>query len=147
MVQENAVVIKVEGASAWVETQRQSACASCAVNKGCGSAVLSQALGRKRNIVRVEHSEALQVGDRVVLGMDDAAFVKGSFAVYIVPLLLMFVMAVIGQTFASALGSESEGLTILFAGLGMVLGFYWLKRFSKRNRCNSDYHPRVIQKI
>jgi sigma-E factor negative regulatory protein RseC len=146
MIQENGIVTKVDGTIAWVETQRKSACESCSANKGCGSAVLSKVMGNKRNLVEVTNHSDLRVGDEVVLGLEEIALVKGSFAVYMVPLLLMIAFAIFGEYAGRALQTDSEWLTILFAGLGIVAGIYWLRAFAQKNRCNHMYHPVVIKK-
>lgn len=147
MIEENGIVVKVDGASAWVETQRKSACASCSANKGCGSAVLSNVLGRKRNIVKVAALHGLREGDRVLLGLEETALVKGSFAVYIVPLLFMFFCAGLGEFLSFSIGWRGNELfTVVFAFLGLVAGYFWLKLFAKRNQCNRMYHPVILNK-
>ncbi len=147
MIRESGVVVKIDGLSAWVETQRKSACDNCSANKGCGSAVLSKVIGRKRNIVQVERIEGLLVGDHVVLAMHESALVKGSFAIYIVPLLLMLALALIGEALGQFLFSaKTEAVTILFAAIGLGLGVMWLRYFNIKNRCNQTYHPTLLYK-
>ena len=147
MIQEKGVVVEIRDSSAWVETQRKSACDSCSANKGCGTAVMSKAFGKKRNLVEVENSLNANVGDKVLLGLEEAALVKGSFSVYIVPLLLMMGLALVGELLGNyVMNIDGEWLTILFAVLGVIAGAYWLRAFSKRNRCNGSFHPVMIRK-
>ncbi len=147
MIQESGVVIKVDGLSAWVETQRKSACDTCSANKACGNAVLNKVMGRKRNVVQVESIQGLLVGDRVVMGMHESALVKGSLAIYIVPLLLMLALALTGEILGQFLFSaKTEAVTILFAAVGLGLGVLWLRYFNIKNRCNRMYHPTVLYK-
>ena len=85
MLEETAIVISTRGEHAWVEAQRQSTCGACAANKGCGTSMLSKLFGRKvarMKALNVAHATA---GDAVIVAMNEATFLKGSFMVYMVP--------------------------------------------------------------
>ena len=97
MIEETAQVVRVDGADVWVETRRRSTCSGCAAEKGCGTAALSKVLGNRRTLVRVLADMPLRVGDQVVIGIAEQALVRGSLAVYAVPLLLLLLGAVIGD--------------------------------------------------
>jgi len=147
MIQESGVVIKVEGSTAWVETQRKTACDSCSAKRGCGNAVIAKVVGQKRSIVQVDTSDTLVAGEDVILGMNESALVKGSFAIYIVPLLLMMLFAISGEYLGGIyLAPENEFFTIITAAIGLFFGFVWLKRFNKKNRCNTLYQPVILRK-
>ncbi len=144
MIEETAYVVAVDSQGVWVETQRQSACGQCAARKGCGTAVLGKALGKKRNRVLVANPNQapVQVGDQVLIGIDESALVRGSMAVYLVPLLSFFLFGVLGQTLASRLMPGSgEGLSILFSLLGLLLGFLWARRYA---RGDQRYQPVIL---
>ncbi len=127
MIEESATVVAVDGNFAWVESERASSCDGCAANKGCGTATLQKVMGQKRTQLKAINRAEAQVGERVVIGLQEQALLKGSLYAYILPLLLLFVFAFIfEQLFAS------EGITIL-AGLGgLLLGFVLLKYLSKQ---------------
>jgi sigma-E factor negative regulatory protein RseC len=94
VIEETAIVVAVEGQTIWVETQRQTACGQCAANKGCGSAVWQKVLGKKRNILPVTGDLPVNVGDKVIIGVNEDSLVKGSIAVYAVPVVSMIAFAV-----------------------------------------------------
>jgi len=147
MIEELGVVSACDGEYAWVHTQRRSTCGQCAARQGCGTAVLAKFLGRNFSRVRALNSAAAGVGDTVIVGLREEALLRGSAAVYLVPLLAMFAMAMLGEVIAPQLGVTSEPLSIGFAMLGLVLGFVWLRVFSARNRTNTAYQPIVVRRV
>ena len=147
MLEETAQVIRVEGDTVWVETQRRSTCSGCAAEKGCGTATLSKVLGNRRNVVRVLADMPLRVGDQVVIGIREQALVRGSLAVYAVPILLLLAGALLGELGAQAFlweGAETASLVLGLAGL--IAGIYWLKRFSRQIQDDQNYQPVVLRR-
>ncbi|MCF6218876.1 MAG: SoxR reducing system RseC family protein [Gammaproteobacteria bacterium] len=127
MIEESATVVAVDDNFAWVESERASSCNSCAANKGCGTATLQKVMGQKRTQLKAINQAKARVGERVVIGLQEQALLKGSLYAYILPLLLLFVFAFVFEQLFS-----SEGITIL-AGLGgLLLGFVLLKYLSKQ---------------
>ncbi len=127
MIEESAVVVKVEGSYAWVERERQSSCGSCAANKGCGTATLQKVMGNKRSQLKALNRAQAKEGDCVVIGLQEQALLKGSLYAYLMPLLVMLLGAVIAEGMFA-----NEGLTILGGLAGLLSGFFLLKRFSER---------------
>ena len=143
MIEETAKIIDLEGEYAWVETQRKSVCNACAVNKGCGTATLSRVLGQKRTRVRTINRLGAKSGDLVVIGIQEQALVRGSFAVYAIPILLLLAGGLIGDWLGK--GSGSEGLSILLGLAGLGVGFVWLSYFSKRVKTSASYQPEILR--
>jgi len=124
VLEETATVVRVDDAGVWVETQRHSTCSGCAAEKGCGTATLSKVLGQRRTLLRVLSGQPLSVGDRVVVGIRESALVRGSFAVYAVPLLLLLAGAVMGTIGGEqGLWSNAELASVLLGSGGLVAGF------------------------
>ncbi|MCK5665460.1 MAG: SoxR reducing system RseC family protein [Thiotrichaceae bacterium] len=147
MIEEYAQVVGFEGDDIWVETQRKSACGQCSANKGCGTAVLSKVLGNKRSRVRVLNPKATEVsiGDEIVVGIEEQALVRGSLAIYMVPLLALFLFGLLGGVFAEQFNMvKPDTLVIVFSLLGLVLGFMWVKRFSGVISNDPRYQPILL---
>lgn len=138
MIEESATVVALEDNFAWVESERRSSCGSCAANKGCGTATLQKVMGKKRTQLKAINRAQAQIGDRVVIGLQEQALLKGSLYAYILPLLLLFVTAfAFEQLFAN------EAITI-FAGLGgLLLGFVIL-RFLMGNLAEDERFQTVV---
>ena len=149
MIEETAKVVELTADGVWVETQRRSACGQCAAGSGCGTAVLGKVLGNRRNIIKVLNPFAtpMSVGDEVIIGIKESALVRGSFAVYIVPLLSLFLFAVLGQILAEQLLVANIELMSLLLGLvGLIIGFAWVRIFTRAIGDNMDYQPVVLRK-
>ncbi|MAT65728.1 MAG: Fis family transcriptional regulator [Gammaproteobacteria bacterium] len=144
MIEEQGQVLEAADGVAWVETRRQSVCGQCAVNKGCGTSVLAQVLGNRRSRVRVIDPVGVRPGQTVRIGIEEGAFLRGSLALYLLPLLCLFLGGLLGEVLAARLGILQEWPALLGALAGGGLGFYWLRRFSCRIRDDRRYQPVVL---
>ena len=150
MIEEHAQVVALNAEGVWVETQRRTACGQCSANKGCGTATLAKVLGNKRSRVRALNPKAtsVAVGDEVIIGIDEQALVRGSLAVYTVPLLSLFVFGLLGQLLGTQLlFGDSEWLSIGLSILGLVLGFAWVRRFTGRIANDERYQPVLLRPV
>lgn len=148
MIEQIATVVAVEGGSAWVESQRQSACGACAMNQGCGVGIFARVFGFNSPQLKVTHIEGIEVGDRVVLGIDEQALVRGSFAAYIMPILFMLGFALLGDMLISRwLVALKPDVIVLLSGLiGLFVGLAWLNRHSRRIVRDCRYQPLILHK-
>ena len=148
MLEETAQVVSVEGGDVWVETQRRSTCSSCPAHKGCGTATLSKVLGNRRNVVRVLSEIPLRTGDRVVIGIREQALVRGSLAVYAVPILLLLLGAVLGDLGADrSVWQNAETASLVLGVSGFLAGLFWIKRFTRRIQKDQNYQPVVLRRL
>ena len=147
MIEETATVVKTEGKIAWVEAQRQTTCGSCAARKGCGTSVLAKVVGKKAAHMRAINPIEAQVGDTVIVGLNEAALLKGSLAVYLLPLLFMLLFAVTGQVVARQMLWQSEPVVILFAVAGLLVAGIWLRRFTRRIQHDTIYQPVILRRV
>lgn len=147
MIEESAQVVASEGDFVWVETRRQSTCGACAANQACGTAVLSKVLGQRRTRVRALNPGGAQVGDQVVVGLDEAALLRGSVAMYAVPLLALLAGSIIGSLLAKQWLLAGEALSIGLGLAGLLAGLVWLRGFTRRIRSDSRYQPVVLRRL
>ncbi|NOX92275.1 MAG: SoxR reducing system RseC family protein [Gammaproteobacteria bacterium] len=149
MIEEHARVIALENNDVWVETQRRTACGQCAANKGCGTATLAKVLGNKRNRVRTLNPQAtlVAVGDEVIIGINEQALVRGSLAVYTVPLLMLFVFGFLGQLLSTQLLMTNQDILPVVLGLsGLLLGFVQVRRFTRVIADDVRYQPVLLRR-
>ncbi len=151
MIEEHAQVVALDqNNEVWVETQRRSACGQCAANKGCGTATLAKVLGNKRSQVRALNPKSTQVsvGDEVIIGINEQALVRGSLAVYAVPLLTLFVFGFLGQLLSVQLLMTNQDILPIVLGLiGLLLGFAWVRRFTRVIIDDDRYQPVLIRRV
>lgn len=146
MIEESALVVALEGNDlAWLETQRQSACGQCAVNKGCGTGSIAQLLGKRYTRVLALNQAGAVVGDRVIVGVPEQALVRGALWVYMLPLLGLLLGAVVGRQWAAGV-SSGEAASILCGIAGLALGFWAVRRHARRTVRDSRYQPIVLRR-
>jgi sigma-E factor negative regulatory protein RseC len=145
MIEEAALVVATEGEEAWVETSRRSSCGSCEA-KGCGTGALSQVLGRRSQRLRVQNPIAAAPGEAVVLGISESALLKGSLAVYLVPLLALLAGGLLGEVMAPQLGLPKEGMSIIVALIALALSFLWLRRFNRRVASDVRFNAVILRR-
>ncbi|MDH5784760.1 MAG: SoxR reducing system RseC family protein [Chromatiales bacterium] len=144
MIEESGVVVALDGDHAIVETSRRSSCGECET-KGCGTGTLSQILGRKSQQLRVKNPVSARPGERVVLGISESALIRGSMAVYMVPLMALLFGGLLGEQVGSQLGAGGEGVTILFALLALGLSLLWLGRFNREAATDERYNAVIVR--
>jgi sigma-E factor negative regulatory protein RseC len=148
MIEEEAIIIKTQGNYAWAETQRSTVCGQCSVAKGCGTAVVAKWYDAKRISVRVLNLIDAKVGDSVVLGLDDNALLRGSMAVYLMPLFFLFGALGLAASIFSLLQIDyNDGAQAVSALLGLAAGIVWLKFYSFRIADDQRYQAVVLRKI
>ncbi|MBT8127327.1 MAG: SoxR reducing system RseC family protein [Gammaproteobacteria bacterium] len=138
MIEETARVIAVEQDQLLLEAQTHAACHACAARPGCGTSLLSKWVGRRFTRFRVHNSVNASVGDDVVVGLAEAAMLKGSVLVYLLPLLAMIIFAVLADSLIPAESGYRDLIVLLVAvvgfGLMLVLSNRLLASRSNRSR-------------
>ncbi len=148
MITENATVIEIKNNQTWIETHRKSACGQCSANKGCGTSALSKVMGKKLSTMKAINKVNAEVGDEVLVGLNESSLLKGAFMTYMSPLLYLFAFSFVGQYLSDALNiSGDEWFVIAFAALGFYLGMQKLKKFSGAILEDENYQPIILKKI
>jgi sigma-E factor negative regulatory protein RseC len=146
MLEEQATVVAIENQTVWVEVQRQSVCGQCAANKGCGTGVLQKVLGNKRNIFRVIGELPVEVGDNVIIGVNENALVKGSLIIYAVPIIFMIVCALLGETIAVQSRSiNSDHMSMAGALIGLAVSILGLRFYNRKISKNTNYQAVLLR--
>lgn len=148
MIEETVQVMRREGDYIWFEAQPRSACGECSVSKGCGTGALSKVLGRRAVEMRALNTVGAEPGDRVVIGIAESALVRGSMAVYLVPLLVMLAGGILGENLAPQLGwSSVDVASVVFGAVGLLVGFMWARIFSGKAARDTRYHPVTLKRL
>ena len=145
MIEETAIVVALEGDRALLQTQRRSACQSCSVKQGCGTSVLAKVVGTRSSQISVENSLQAQVGDEVLLGIEEHALVRGSLLVYALPLLMMLAFALLGEGLAQWLAWQHELMIIVAAGLGLLASIFVIRFGLDRTALKQQIQPHMLR--
>lgn len=148
MIEEDAIVIALDGENAIIEVARQSSCGQCAAAKGCGTSVFANWYGKRMNQMRVINPIHAELGEQVIVGMKEDALLKASLIVYMMPLLMMVVFAIVGRWLANEIlqVAVSDALLMLLAVFGLVLALMLVRRFQRRVQANPDYQPVILRR-
>lgn len=148
MLEEAGKVVAVRDQFAWIETAPNTACNSCSVRGGCGTSVLAKLLGRRLGPVRVVDRIGVSVGDRVVIGISESGLVRGSLAVYCIPLAGLLAGAVAGSfLFAGDAPVDADLASILAAAAGFAAGLAWLRSFGRKSEQDPRYQPVLLRQL
>ena len=144
MIEEEAVVTRVEGTRVAVEKERKSACSSC--EQSCASGVTGKLFGTKTVSLWATATGEFKPGDRVIVGLKEDALVQGAFLIYLFPLLGLFLGALLGNAIAMQTGTLSADLLSATGGVAGMAIFLAGVRFS-RFRQGADSQPVILRKI
>ncbi len=139
MIEQQATVVAVEGETAWVTAPRRPACARCARGGGCGAGLWARALGLRQARVPVDNPIGARVGEQVVVGLEEAALLRGSALLYLVPLGALLTGGVVGQGFGEEVGALAGGA----AGLAAALA--WLRRRGRQLALDPRWRPVILR--
>jgi len=124
MIEEYAVVVSRESNLAMLEIERRTACGLCGQKRGCGNATWGKLLGHKTQTVIAENVINAEVGNSVVVGINERVFLSSVFFLYVIPLLSMLSGAVLADIFLN-----NQFYVMLAALSGLVMGFWAVKRY------------------
>jgi len=142
MIEEKATVVDIKDGKLLLETQRQSTCQSCSVKSGCGTSTIAKVVGNRSAQFVVNKTLDVQVGDQVIVAIEENALVQGSLLIYLLPILIMLGFGVITELLFS-----TELLTILSAVLGLLVSIVAVKTVLSRSSLKRSIQPQLIRRL
>lgn len=122
MITENGIVTQSDKSTAWITTMRASACEGCSSKGSCGTGHSG-----KEMTVTVKNTLGVEKGDRVVIGLDTKPMVFLSFLLYVFPILLLIMGAIIGDSLAPLLDMD-KSFCAMILGFGFFGAAFWIIR-------------------
>lgn len=119
MIETQARVMRVDGATAWVQAESPSSCGACG-GKGCGASLYSRLLHPREPEYAVGNPIAARAGELVVVGVEDGVLFRAALAAYVLPLMLLLLGALLG-------GRWGEFGALAGAVAGLTLAAMWLR--------------------
>ncbi|HHS99385.1 MAG TPA: hypothetical protein ENK73_00865, partial [Thiomicrospira sp.] len=123
VLREQGLVVAMDGEDVLVETQRSTGCSGCSSESGCGTSALAKLFtGTSKTPIRVKKSLDCQVGDIVELELDESRLLQHSFMAYGLPLIGLFILAIVFSNFVESVFQVSAVVKDISAILGGGLG-------------------------
>ena len=140
MATEQGIVIKADSGAAWVKTVKSGDCAGCTARGSCHSMGNS---GEKE--VEAINEAGAREGDRILLLFETSSLLKATFLLYVFPILLLIIGAVLGQAVAPRLNFNPSGLSALTG-----FSFFFAAALIVKTRANKmarkkEYRPKVVK--
>lgn len=124
-----------------VKVQRTSACESCSLKSGCGQSTLTKLSSNQCLELDVENSLNAKPGDEVIISIPEAGLISASIRVYLIPLVLMVVGAVLGNM----INPVNETWTVVLSCAGIVAGFAWARFSSQHQVFDPNFLPTITK--
>jgi len=129
---EQGIIVAIEGTDVFVETQRSTGCSGCSSESGCGTSALAQLFtGTSKAPIKVNKSLECHVGDSVELQLDESRLLQHSFMAYGLPLIGLFLFAIMFSGLAENVLQLSIVMSDVSAIVGGIVGLFlgwWLTR-------------------
>ena len=147
MIEERAVILSLDSLSstsnintAILEIERKSACGLCGQTRGCGNSIWGKLFSHQSSAFKAQNHINANVGDSVIVGINEQALLNSALLLYIVPLVTLFIVAIFTQQLFN-----NNGYTMLGALLGLGSGLLWVKGFTTANRYFSLQQPVILR--
>ncbi len=148
MIEERAVILSLDNLSgdsssystATLEIERKTACGLCGQTRGCGNSIWGKLFAHQSTAFKAHNRINAKVGDSVIVGINETALLKSALLLYIVPLVTLFIGAILAAQFKQSDASEMIG-----AAVGLVLGLLWVKGHSISNSYFKLQQPVILR--
>jgi sigma-E factor negative regulatory protein RseC len=144
MIEELAVVVKIENHQVWVESGQNSACGGCLQKASCTTNAIGSAL--KKKSVPVDCNIQLKTGDQVMVAIDENLLLQASLLLYLVPLIALFA----GAGIADGLLTDNAKFADLWIAGSAILSFLislWIINKTQSLLILSYARPVVVRKV
>jgi len=132
--QQEGVVLEIIGDIAKVKTSRHNDCENCGACPGNSAMVLE-----------VLNQVGAKPGQRVVVEVREVNMLKAAFIVYILPLIAVFIGALLGGTLAQKFGNESLWFQVAGGAVAFVLSVVYIKYFDAAARLDVKMQPTIVR--
>lgn len=144
MIEERAVILSLDNVSgipsATLEIERKSACGLCGQTRGCGNSIWGKLFAHQSTAFKAQNRINAKVGQSVIVGINESALLKSALLLYILPLVTLFLGALLATKI-----NPNDASAMLGAVLGLVLGLIWVKGHTISNSYFSLQQPVILR--
>ncbi|MBI5044064.1 MAG: SoxR reducing system RseC family protein [Nitrospirae bacterium] len=141
MIEEEGIVIQTFDDKAKVKTIRSSAC------EGCASASFCHPEKGTEMIMEVVNNIHAKVGERVKIGLKPGVYLKASFLVYMVPIIIFIIGAIIGKELAVYISysKDSDLFAIITGVILLIPTFIAMRLYNRKIEKDRTYQPVILE--
>lgn len=130
VTQEAEVIAEQNQGQVQVKACASKGCGSCSLAGGCGQGVLSRWLMRRSPSLTLHTETPLQVGDRILLGINANKLNRAAVLQFLLPLITLLAAALL----AEFIGITSGLLLFLIALIGLASGLLLARKLALANQ-------------
>ncbi|UOA07866.1 SoxR reducing system RseC family protein [Methylobacter sp. S3L5C] len=145
MIEELAVVVKIENHQVWVESGQNNACGGCQQKASCTTNAIGSVL--KKKSVPVDCNIQLKTGDEVMVAIDENLLLRASLLLYLTPLIALFTGAGIADWMLPDNDRYADLWIACSALLCFVLSLWLINKAQSLLILNYYARPVVVRKI
>ena len=142
MITENGIVTDVNSSLAWIRTIRSGTCESCSSKDNCGTSHS----GKKEMTVTVKNTLNVKKGDQVIIGLETKPLLVVTFLLYVFPVLLLILGALIGNSIAPFFHMNPSLLSLVLGCLFFCAAFFIIRKKSETLSTRESYNPFLVRK-
>lgn len=147
MIEERAVILSLvpdplsaDTSIATLEIERKTACGLCGQTRGCGNSIWGKLFAHRSTAFKASNTIGATVGQSVIVGIQERALLWSALLLYVLPLVTMLIASILMMQW-----QDSNGMTMLAAIAGLVLGLVWVKGFTASNQYFLMQQPVVLR--
>jgi len=145
MIEELAVVVKIENHQVWVEGGQNSACGGCLQKASCTANAIGSVL--KKKSVPVDSDIQLKTGDQVMVAIDENLLLRASLLLYLVPLIALFTGAGMADWLLPVDARYADLWTAGSAVLSFIVSLWLINKAQSLLILNYYARPVVVRKV
>ncbi len=145
MIEELAVVVKIDNHQVWVESGQTSGCGGCQQKASCTTNAIGSVL--KKKSVPVDCNIQLKTGDEVVVAIDENLLLRASLLLYLMPLIALFTGAGIADWMLPDNGQYTDLWIAGSALLSFLLSLWLINKAQRLLILNYYARPVVVRKV
>ena len=140
MPTEKGIVIETNDGTAWVKTEKSSACESCSSRGSC------LALGGGNDMkVKAINTIGAASGDRVVLSFRSSSLLKATFFLYMFPVLCLIGGATAGLLLAPRWNVNDQTLSAVTGFFCFFVSIIIIRVRGNKMSLKDEYKPKIIR--
>jgi sigma-E factor negative regulatory protein RseC len=143
MIQTRAVVIRLVGGDAVVESAQGSSCGHCSAENGCGSARVSQLFCSESRQFRVRNDIDASIGSTVEVVLPEGVLLSSALLMYLLPLLMLLAGAILGMQWTDN-PDEADWYSVAGGGLGLLFSYFIIKGLSVWRHLFPNARPVIL---